>query len=319
MKRSFKYKKIDLGSLDVKIPILEFGESNDNNSLAITCCVHGNETTSLFVIEKLVNALRDINMKGKIKIITVSNPIASFFNNRTSPKDMKDMNRSAPGDENGSTTDVICREIIKEILECNYYIDLHEWGIPALLQCILIDNDDESVKEKSNEIMKIFNPDIVVKLNKIYRSSLYGYINIEKRMPGIAIELPNMSCTNDAMEDRIVDSLMRVLNYLNIIQENKKYSLKPCDKKEPFNIREVERYVSKKQGLFFPLNELGATVFENEKIGCLVDLDMEGREVLSNNFKKGLIMHLSTKKFVNPGDLIYTIAEDKQDEEIIEK
>lgn len=311
MKKSFKYKKIDLGTLEVKIPILEFGESSSNASIAITCCVHGNESSSLFIIEKLVQLLNNIKITGKIKIITVSNPIATMFNSRTSPKDSKDMNRSAPGNENGTTTDIICKEIIKEISECDYYIDLHEWEIPALLQCILIENENENVRKKNYEIMKVFNPEIVVQLDKMYRSSIYGYINIEKKIPGMAIELPNMNCISDEKQEKIIESLLRVFNYLNITQEEKE-NIHYINEKAIFDIKKVDRYIAKKQGLFFPLKELGQIISINEKVGYILDLNMEDKEMLSNIQEKGLIIHLSAKKIVNPGDLIFTIAENNE-------
>jgi len=200
MERNFKYTNIDLGILTVKIPIIEIGNKNSDKKLAITCCVHGNETSSLFIINEVLNIINENLLKGYIKVILISNPIANYFNKRCSPQDIQDMNRLAPGNNNGTVTERICRVVMNEIISCNYYIDIHEWSLPSLLQGIVLENSQNSTKEISEKMIDVFKPDILTVLDSKYIHSIYGFINEKRQIPGFTIEL-----SSDTVNNKIAD------------------------------------------------------------------------------------------------------------------
>lgn len=303
IRKNFKYIGIDLGTIDVKIPVVEIGENNANNRLAISCCVHGNETSSLFIIENLLKTIKTYTLDGYIKIILISNPIATFFHGRCSPQDMQDMNRIAPGNDNGTVSERICRYVLNEIISCNYYIDIHEWAIPSLLQGILVDNPRKEVEAISKGILNMFNPDIITTIDSRYVNSMYGFLNRIKCIPGITIELSNDVSSNAAKEQRVVQSLLNVIKYLKIYTQTDII----LSKKNWITVKKVKTLIAQKNGLFFPLRTVGCNIKNKDKIGFIMDLDFQKKTDLYTQ-GNGVIIQLSTKKFVNAGDLICTIG-----------
>lgn len=307
MNKKFKYINIDLGIIEAKIPIIEIGKKNLKKSLAITCCIHGNETSSLYIIRNMLQNIKDNNLNGYVKIILISNPIAAFFNSRCSPKDIQDMNRVVPGNNNGTITERICRCILNEILLCDYYIDIHEWSLHSLLQGIVVENNSENIKKISSEMLKVFNPDIVTTLSSKYLHSMYGFLNARKNIPGFVIELSSDTIYDNIKEERVVKSLINVLRYLKISnQEEEK-----IDKKNYVVIGDVNRYVAQKSGLFFPEKKVGDEIRKGEEIGFILDLDLETKEILYNEENTGLIIQLAMKKMINAGDLIYIVSKNE--------
>lgn len=304
MKGNFKYTNIDLGILNVRIPILEIGNENSEKKLAITCCVHGNETSSLFIINDIINIINEKQLNGYIKIILISNPIASYFNKRCSPQDIQDMNRVAPGNNNGTVTERICRAVMNEIISCNHYIDIHEWNIPSLLQGIVLENTHNSTKEISEKMMNIFNPDIVTILDSKYLNSIYGFVNEIRQIPGFTIELSSDIIKNKYKEERVTKSLINLLVYLEIYKDTTFLDMKY----NYLTIKEINRFIAQKSGLFFPDKKVGDNIKNGDRIGYLLNLNLNDKIELYNEGDYTKVLELSTKKYVNAGDLIGIIG-----------
>lgn len=311
MKHEFKYITLDIGAVDVKIPVIEVG-NNQQPSMVITCCIHGNETTSLFIIKRLLDELKSTIMIGTVKIIVISNPLASLFNTRVSPKDFQDMNRIAPGNSHGTISEMICSKIINEIAIVDYYIDMHEWSISSVLQGILIENKNETVAKQSQEIMKVFNPDAITELGEKHNKSVYGFANIKENKPGIAIEMPNKNCITDITEKRITNSIINVLGQLNITRAREGGFQETRAK----YIEKMRTHTASRQGMFFPIAKLGTTLKKGDIIGYLLDLDLITKEKLCSDIDAQYLMQILDKSFVNPGDLIYTIASISKENDI---
>lgn len=304
MERNFKYTNIDLGILTVKIPIIEIGNKNSDKKLAITCCVHGNETSSLFIINEVLNIINENLLKGYIKVILISNPIANYFNKRCSPQDIQDMNRLAPGNNNGTVTERICRVVMNEIISCNYYIDIHEWSLPSLLQGIVLENSQNSTKEISEKMIDVFKPDILTVLDSKYIHSIYGFINEKRQIPGFTIELSSDTVNNKIEEERVVKSLVNLLIYLDIYDDTKyNYTMDNY-----LVIKEVHRYIAQKSGLFFPDKKVGDNTKKGDRIGYLLDLNLNDKIELYNVGDYTTVLELLPKKYVNAGDLIGIIG-----------
>lgn len=85
--------------------------------IGIVSCLHGNETLGKEVIELLLN----INLTYHIVYI-IANEEAIIKNKRYI--DM-DLNRCFPGNINGNHEEKLAAEILKELSECDYVIDIH--------------------------------------------------------------------------------------------------------------------------------------------------------------------------------------------------
>ena len=68
-------------------------------------------------------------LKGSIRVIPVTNPLAMQADKRNAPVDQLDLNRVFPGSPDGSYTERIAYTIVNEALpNVDYVIDLHGGG-----------------------------------------------------------------------------------------------------------------------------------------------------------------------------------------------
>lgn len=95
--------------------------------LLILAGVHGDEAEPILTALSLIKSLENKAIKGKISIVPVANASAFQLGTRCGT-DQKDLARTFPGKENGSTTEKAAWAISKVIKEADYLIDLHTGG-----------------------------------------------------------------------------------------------------------------------------------------------------------------------------------------------
>lgn len=300
-KINYRQRQIEVGSISVKVPIIEMG-SQRGPSLAITCGVHGNESTSILLVAELVKKLEKIKLQGSIKIILLSNPLATLFNSRVSPLDYQDLNRIAPGNPKGTCSERICHTIMEEILTQEYFIDIHEWPkTETMIQGIVINEQDNSA---SMEMMKIFNPQINVILNaNCYSNSIYAFAHNKKGKKGVALEIPNSNVIKNDDKKRIVASLLNVMAYIGML--NNQYETYPT---ENITIEKTFPIVSSYNGIFYPLKKVGNELKENSQIGYILEYDLKTKHIIKCSVQDALLINLATNTIINAGDLLCVLG-----------
>jgi predicted deacylase len=90
---------------------------------------HGDEFEGQVALAKLAHALRPEQVTGRIIILPTANAPAARAGRRNSPVDGLNLNRSFPGDANGSPTAMIAHYIETVLLpQCDAVIDVHSGG-----------------------------------------------------------------------------------------------------------------------------------------------------------------------------------------------
>ena len=141
-------------------------------------------------------------------------------------------------------------------------------------------------------------------LDSKYIHSIYGFINEKRQIPGFTIELSSDTVNNKIEEERVVKSLVNLLIYLDIYDDTK-YNY-PMD--NYLVIKEVHRYIAQKSGLFFPDKKVGDNTKKGDRIGYLLDLNLNDKIELYNVGDYTTVLELLPKKYVNAGDLIGIIG-----------
>lgn len=90
---------------------------------------HGDEFEGQVALTKLAHGLRPEQITGRVIILPMANAPAARAGKRNSPVDGLNLNRSFPGDANGSPTAMIAHYIESVLLpQCDAVIDVHSGG-----------------------------------------------------------------------------------------------------------------------------------------------------------------------------------------------
>ena len=130
--------RVDLGDHGVLgIPYVNVvGEAGDGPHLTVIAGVHGTEYASIAAARALLAELRPAELSGTVTVAPVIN-LPAFWS-RTPfvvPLDGKNLNRSFPGDADGSAAERIAAAVTQTLIKgSDYVIDLHAGDLPEALE-----------------------------------------------------------------------------------------------------------------------------------------------------------------------------------------
>ncbi len=120
---------------------------------------HGDEYEGQVALSKLCRAIEPQAITGQIIILPMANYPAARSGRRTSPIDKGNLNRSFPGDPNGSPTSMMAHYIEHELLpRADLMIDLHSGGSSLMyLPSVLIGAPaDRAPSPEVEELARLF-------------------------------------------------------------------------------------------------------------------------------------------------------------------
>jgi predicted deacylase len=130
--------RVDLGDgAELAIPYVNVvGEAGPGPHLTVIAGVHGTEYTSIAAARQLLAELRPGELSGTVTVAPLIN-LPAFWA-RTPfvvPLDGKNLNRSFPGDANGSAAERIAAAVTERLIKgSDYVIDLHAGDLPEALE-----------------------------------------------------------------------------------------------------------------------------------------------------------------------------------------
>ncbi|MGJ8513815.1 N-alpha-acetyl-L-2,4-diaminobutyric acid deacetylase [Carnimonas sp. R-84981] len=114
------------GALMIPITVVARGEGP---TALLTAGIHGDEYEGITALHKLANALQPEQVEGRVIIVPMANLPAAMAGQRTSPIDKGNLNRSFPGNPDGSVTEQIADYINRVLIpKCDYALDCHSGG-----------------------------------------------------------------------------------------------------------------------------------------------------------------------------------------------
>lgn len=184
---------------------------SDSPRMLITAGVHGDEGPwGGWAIRKMLEQIDITELKGSIRVIPVTNPLAMQADKRNAPVDQLDMNRVFPGSPDGSYTERIAYTIVNDALpEVDYVIDLHGGG-SWCVNSFVFEMDggrDLSLSFPAPFIVKAPSRDV----------TLTGYAK-SQGMAVAAVEMGGRSQFEAAWADKIADGLIRALVKVGIVE-----------------------------------------------------------------------------------------------------
>jgi len=97
--------------------------------VVVTAGIHGDEFEGVRAVGRLLHELAPDTLRGALVLVPVAHPPAHAARTRTSPLDGADLNRTFPGDPDGTPTERLAAALLDGVVaDADLLIDLHSGG-----------------------------------------------------------------------------------------------------------------------------------------------------------------------------------------------
>jgi len=129
--------------LPLRVAVHELRGASEGPTVGITAAIHGDELAPVEAIRRLMGRTNLAELRGRLVVVPVVNPLAFQSQTRHTPQDMQNMNRVFPGDPDGWLTEQLAATIVREIMPgLDALLDLHAGGALPTVDYTYIDNDE---------------------------------------------------------------------------------------------------------------------------------------------------------------------------------
>ena len=265
-------------------------------------------------------ALIDPNgLAGTLIVVHVANMPA--FQGRTiyfGPGDLKNLNRSFPGDADGTVTERIAYTLTQHVMmRSDYLIDIHAGDANESLRpsysAYYAEAGGETVVRESKRIAVAFGLDTIVQFAGSYDSveeAIYTSAQaVTLGIPAMDVESGELGRADEPYVDPITEGALNVMRELNMIAGEPE--LPP----NPLFIADRARVYSEHTGIWYAdtLVQTGDYVSEGTRLGRITDYHGNELETITAP-ASGILLILFGTPPVNEGDNIVVVGKVPADE-----
>lgn len=209
-----------------KLPLMIAKSNVQGPRVWLTACSHGDEVGGMVVVQEIMKRLEKYPLlKGSIYAFPLMNPMGFEVASEDIVIDSGNLNRSFPGDKNGTIAERIAETIFSTIMKTkpSLVLDLHnDWrnSIPYILLDAKIKNPN--IREK-DELLAKKSGLLIVKetkedLNEGLDKSLSYTLN-NKNIPSLTLELGESDIVNEKNVEDGVGAIWNLLEQLKMVEE----------------------------------------------------------------------------------------------------
>jgi uncharacterized protein len=242
----YSFRKIMTGSdlSQKRLPIMEVRSPNPGPVVWLTGCAHGDEVGGIVIIQEIFKKLKKMPLlRGSIYAFPMMNPFGFETTSRTISLSKEDLNRSFPGNKNGTLAERLANLIFTTIKRTtpSVVIDLHnDWrkSIPYAN----IDPYGVSVNQETHEMVRAFaEKSGLVVINEELDSSdsiewertLTGSL-IMQGIPALTLEMGESYVVNEENVEYGIKAIWSILAYADMTEP----LVEPFSYKIPQSIRD---------------------------------------------------------------------------------
>jgi predicted deacylase len=164
------FKRIEIARMltgaTLTVPLHVLSGREAGPTLGITCMVHGDEPLPSVIIREMFSELDTAKLKGRLAVVSVSNPLAmAAFNRQSNEQHGKtDLHEAFPGSAKGNFTQRIANALCKNLLDhVDALVDFHSGGSGGRLQnrCGFNGKAPEEVRKRSIELCRAFGTPLI--------------------------------------------------------------------------------------------------------------------------------------------------------------
>tara|TARA_B100000945_G_C20372960_1_gene593102 strand:- start:92 stop:1099 length:1008 start_codon:yes stop_codon:yes gene_type:complete len=296
------------GSLMMPLIVIRNGKGK---KILFTGGNHGDEYEGPIALRNLANELKQEDIQGQVIIVPYLNFPAVLAGRRLSPVDGLNMNRSFPGDPQGTMTMMIADFVFQHLVQrSDVVIDLHSGGSSMIFEPCVVIHHLENLQQMKETISasRSFGAPISLVVRELDSSGMLDTVVEESGKIFISTELGGGGFVSPRTLIIAENGIRSILRYFNIIPNFDKTVPETRFMETP----EIGGYLmSPNEGLFQPLIELGEHVNEGQIVGLLhslTEIDSPALEITSKI--EGILVMRAGRTHVKHWDTIAVIASD---------
>ncbi|MBW6389866.1 N(2)-acetyl-L-2,4-diaminobutanoate deacetylase DoeB [Billgrantia antri] len=296
------------GAVMIPVTVVKNGEGP---TALLTGGNHGDEYEGITALMKLTSELSAEEVHGRVIIVPMMNVPAAMAGKRTSPMDGGNLNRSFPGDPDGTVTEKIADYFTRGLVPmCDVVLDLHSGGrtldiIPFGASHVL---DDPEQQRQALEGAKAFGAPYAMMMFELDAAALFDTAVESQGKVFVATELGGGGTSTPESLAITERGVRNFLIHFGLIEGE---VAMPDEPQVFLDMPDASCYVqSEHSGLLELTLALGDRVEKGQVIARIYDMTRSGSAPVE--YRAGRDGILAARRFpalVNMGDTIAVIAE----------
>lgn len=280
-------------------PVFEAQGAEDGPRLCLMAGVHGGEYPAIAAVRRFMRELDTESLRGSILAVPLVSPTS--FAARSPfvvPEDGRNLNRSFPGDPDGSFTQVLAHHVFSQFVAgSDLLIDLHGGDMVEALEPFAI-YDDSPQAERSQQLARAFGFGYVVCDRTDHLGGMSTSAAAAAGIPGVMAEAGGCGLLEPAEVDRQLRGVTNALRTVGML---------PGEPSPPPPAqRLVERFIwprSRTAGWWQAETQTGAEVKAGERLGAVLDPFGDELEVITAP-EPGVVLFVTTSPAVGADGLL---------------
>ncbi len=246
----------------LNMPVFVARGAKPGPTLCVTAAIHGDETNSVEIARRVFAGIDAATLGGMLYMLPMVNADGFRSRNRV-VTDGRDLNRSFPGNANGSVASLLAYFVFTELAaRCDALIDLHTGSnLRSNYPQVRVDLESEA----STELAKQFGVGLILG-GSAPEGSLRGEM-LRAGIPAIIYEGGGPLLFQEEEVARGTEGVRNVMHYLGMVEKPGYVTPQP----RIFERTRWLRVPRGQGGFFFPELPLGALVQEGTRMGFVVD------------------------------------------------
>ena len=294
----------------IPIPIVQV-KNGDGPTMLLMAGNHGDEYEGQVAVTRLARDLKPEQIQGRVLLLPMANFPAAKAGLRTSPIDEGNLNRSFPGDPNGSVTQVIAHYIETVLMKmADYAIDLHSGGsslhyVPTVL---FGDREDTYEMQQVLRMMRAFAAPYALHFRRsgdIVSSAAAR----RQRTIAVTVEMGGSGTVTPHALKVTQAGIDRVMAEFGILRATDAHSPGTT---RILRLRGQDNYLyARHSGLFEPAAEIGEDVQRDQIAGWIHHPETPWEAPNEVYFpSSGVLLCKRVPGRVEPGDCLYQLGQD---------
>ena len=300
----------------IPIPLM-VAKRGSGPTVLLTGANHGDEYEGPLALMALMRELPVERLNGRVIIVPALNVPAYLAGTRVSPIDQVNLNRSFPGDRNGTPTMMLAHYIETVLMPiANYAVDFHAGGsslnyLPTVFAFEPPADADPKIKAEIDRLIASFNAPRVVVTNLLGEDRV---ISAAARRGGAMFFFGEFGGGASVNPEGLALARSVITGLLDAVGVLPRSAPAPAARTaRRLVVKGAEHYVfAPCNGIFQPEFQLGDEVEAGRIAGHIYDPVMPWKEPVAVAFKaSGLVLCVRTFALVEAGDCLCHLASDR--------
>ncbi len=267
----------------------------------LTACMHGDEIGGTVIIHELFKRLKKKLLKGTVHAFPLMNPFGFEAISRNIVLSKEDLNRSFPGNENGTLAERIASKILNLILDTgpDLVIDLHNDWNKSIPYAVLDRTNDNTIDQSILETARVTGLIQIEETDRIPSTLTYNLIS--NKVPAFVLELGESFIINEKNIEIGIKSIWNIFQHLKMVDEQEEPFRYPAlDLLPDHPLRYSALPLSSSSGIVRFLKKPGDIVNENARLARVCNAF--GKQVeLITALSDGIVLGHTDNALAYPG------------------